>query len=161
MTKDERSSVIMNDKNDKYFENNPSVIDFTFETFYRGWHMGTQTLFFRKIYLESNYTSGYKHAKDIHLIAHLLKKGKGACLNFFGAIYRVHSGGVYNGATDLENAELSYKCYKEIYEQNKSILFLKLKYLLFAQNYIKKLTKHNKYIIVGKIKLELFFVPKN
>lgn len=159
-TKDEKTSLILNDKNDKYFENNSSFINFTFETFYRGWHMGTQTLFFRRICLEKNYTLGYKHAKDIHLITHLLKEGKGACLNFFGAIYRIHSGGVYSGATELENAALSYECYKEIYKQNKEIDYMRLKYILFTKLYIRNLLRRNNFIKAAIVSTNILFLRK-
>jgi glycosyltransferase involved in cell wall biosynthesis len=166
-SKDENTGIIINDKNDKYFVDNPTFITLTFETLYRGWHMGSQTLFFKKCFLESNFSAGYKHTKDIHLIAHLLKAGKGACLNLYGAIYRIHSGGVYSGATELENSMLSYECYKEIYMNNKSIDFLRLKYIQFTELYFRKLLQHNHFFKAVRIGISLFFfrktfkVPKN
>jgi hypothetical protein len=118
--------------------------------------MGTQTLVFRISMYNNVYLLNYKYAKDIHLITYLLIQGKGACLTFFGAVYRKHKGGIYSGATDYTNAELSYLCYKEIYNNNKQIHYLKLKYIRFTQFYIDQLMENNEFKSALLKSMEIF-----
>lgn len=151
-TMNQDTGEIQDDINGSYFHLDEYYIDFDFERFYRGWHMGTQTLVYRLSMCKPNYIINYKYAKDIHLITHLLTQGKGACLSFFGAVYRKHAGGVYSGVSDYQNARHSYRCYKEIYEQNRHINYLRLKYIQFIQFYIDKLLENREY---GKASLKL------
>lgn len=149
------------DINGSYFNIDEDAIDFDFEKFYRGWHMGNQTLVYRLSMCNPNYTLNYKYAKDIHLITHLLTQGKGVCLSFFGAVYRKHAGGVYSGVSDYQNARHSYCCYKEIYEQNRQIDYLKLKYIRFTQFYIDKLLGNREYVkafikLIEKYKVKIW-----
>jgi glycosyltransferase involved in cell wall biosynthesis len=146
----------LDDINGSYFNDGEDAIEFDFEKFYKGWDMGTQTLVYRISMCDPNYALNYKYAKDIHLIVHLLTQGKGACLNFFGAVYRKHSGGVFSGASDYQNARLSYLCYKEIYEQNRQVSYLKLKLIKFTQFYIDKLLINKEYVKAFIKSIEIF-----
>jgi len=152
---------IKNDQNERYFINQEVAIDFDFEKFYNGWHMGTQTLMFRKSVFSPIYAANYKYTKDIHLVTHLLIQGKAACLNFFGAIYRKHQGGIYSGGSNFQNAKLSYLGYKEIYEQNKQIRYLKLKYIRFTQFYIDTLLQNKEFKEAFFKSFEIFLKNKD
>lgn len=149
------------DQNEKLFESGEDKINFDFERIYKGWHMGTQTLVFGKSMYDPSYLSLYKSPKDIHLVSHLLLQGKGACLSFLGAVYRKHAGGVYSGASELQNAKISCLAYKEIYKHNKKIYYLKLKYLLFTKRYIDALLGNKKYAAAFLKSVELFGQEKN
>jgi glycosyltransferase involved in cell wall biosynthesis len=144
-TLNEETGEVQPDNNGKLFEKGEALVEFDFERFYKGWHMGSQTLVYRKSMWDPAYARKYKYAKDIHLIVHLLLQGKGVCLGFSGAVYRKHKGGVYSGASDIDNAKLSYLCYREIYQKNRQEYFLKLKYIRFAKFYIDHLVKVDKY----------------
>jgi len=149
------------DENEKLFENGEDKIDFDFERFYKGWHIGIQTLVFRKSMYDPSYFSPYKYPKDVHLLSHLLLQGKGACLNIFVAVYRVHMGGVYSGASALQNAKVGYLSYKEIHKNIKQIYYLKLKYIRYTQLYIDALLRNNKYGAAFLKSVELFVQDRN
>ena len=156
-TLDQKTSKLQNDHNESLFVNGVERIEFDFERFYLGWHIGTQTAIFRKDLYNKIDTLQYRYFRDIHLYTELLLKGKGTCLNFFGAVYRKHTGGVYTGVSELQNAKIGYLCYKEIYRKNKQENFLKLKYVKFAKYYINHLKKENNYF--NAILMEISVLP--
>jgi len=146
------------DFNDKHFPNEESVIDFDFEKSLKGWHMGTQTLTFRASFFDLETLKKFKYFRDAHIIAHLLKKGKGACLNFVGAHYRVHDGGMHTSVDEYNGYRIGYSCNKEIYLDNKKEPFVKKKYMLAFQNFININVKQGFLFKAFKMSFELFFV---
>jgi len=160
-TLDQSTGQFLNDKNEFYFDSCDDAIDFDFEKFYAGWHMGNQTLVYRMSMCNRKYPFPYKFARDIHLVTDLLIQGKGACLNFFGAVYRKHERGLFSGATEYQNARRSYLCYKEIYENHKSIYYLKLKYIKFTQFYIEQLLLAREYFSAFQRSIEIFLLGKD
>ncbi|MEH6535821.1 MAG: glycosyltransferase [Psychroserpens sp.] len=142
--KDDNKLTLIDDKNGHYF-NDEANIEFTFEKFAAGWYGGVPTLVFKAAVFDTNLILKYTYFRDIYLFTELLKSGKGVCLNVFSAVYRIHEGGVYSSATILERAQTGSLCYKELYEANKDILHLKLKYYNFHRYYIHELIKHKKY----------------
>ena len=155
------SGKVTNDLNEKYFREEDERVEFDFAKFYQDWHIGMQTIVFRNKVYDTAYLAKYKYAKDIHLITELLLKGKGACLNFFGAVYRKHAGGIYSGTSELANSKLGYLCYKEIFQNNRSEHYLKLKYIKFGKNYIRSLLKNKKYASGLKKAFEISFAERN
>lgn len=129
------------DFNSKYFNDSQSFIDFNFEISYKGWHIGTQTLVFKNSSFSLSSCIHFKYFKDVHIVAQLLKKGKGACLNFVGAVYRIHDGGIHTSVTPFNGYKIGYLTHKEIYLDNKSNPFLKKKYLLSYKNYLNALIR--------------------
>jgi hypothetical protein len=133
-------------------------LEFDLERFYLGWHIGTQTMLLRKSMFDIDTCKQYKYFRDIHLVSCLLIAGKGTCLNFFGAIYRKHSGGIYTGISVLKNAKISYSSYKEIYHHNKNEYFLKLKFIAFARAYCRTLLYNKMFFKAIKIGLNILNV---
>lgn len=144
------------DKNGHYFNQN-DVIEFDLQKFEKGWHIGTQTVLFRKERFDLKIVSNYKYFRDIHLYFHLLKTGRGACLNRFSAVYRIHFGGIHNSKSELQKSKIAYLCYKELYFNNKEYSLLKKKYLNFAFYYINNLVINNQFNNSLFIFLELFW----
>jgi len=142
------------DNNGHYFLNEKGSVAFDFKIFSQGWQIGTQTMVFRKKMFDKTIFSKYKNIKDIHIISHLLNEGKGLCLNFFGAVYRLHLGGIYAGASTLENASTAYYSYKEIYKNNNKNKYLKRKYDYFTKSYFNILLDEKQYkkVIVFSLK---------
>jgi len=133
------------DENEHLFIGNPPYIIFDFKIFYEGWHLGVQTLVFRNNLFDYRVLNKYKYTRDIHIITHLLLHGNGAGLNFQGAIYRVHSGGIHSGEDDLQHMKIGYLCYKELYRNNREVNYLKLKYIRFTEAYKGQLLQQKKY----------------
>lgn len=140
----EHGGMIKPDNNEKYFSENETGVEFDFEKFYRGWEIGMQTLMFRRKALDIRLSKKYKYFKDTHVITHLLMNGKGYCLNFFGAVYRIHESGVNTSLTELKMAKVGYLTYYELFYFNRHLEFIRLKFFWYLQNYIEKLLKHQK-----------------
>lgn len=149
------------DKNEKYFEGNEDRVEFDLEKFYKGWHIGMQTVVFKKEIYNTGYFTRYKTARDIHLVTELLMNGKGACLNFFGAVYRQHEGGIYTPVSKLEKSKSGYLSYREIYLHFKNEKFLKLKYISFGKAYADHLLEAGRLDEGLKIAYELSKVEGN
>jgi glycosyltransferase involved in cell wall biosynthesis len=143
-TLDNKSGKLTPDNNQKYFHGK-SGIDFNFEIFDKGWHIGTQTIVYNKEALLKNNHFENKYFRDTFLISDLLSVGKAYCLSEFMAVYRIHEGGIYSSTNELERAETGALVYKEIYKTYSNNKYLKSKYLKFTNSYIKLLINHELY----------------
>jgi glycosyltransferase involved in cell wall biosynthesis len=143
------------DENGHLFNENIDRIEFDLERFYLGWHIGTQTMLFRKSLFDADACKKYKYFRDIHLVSNLLMAGKGTCLNFFGAVYRKHSVGIHTGVSALKGAEIAYLSYKEIYNHNKNEYFLRLKFMGYARAYCRTLLHNKMFFKAFKIGLNI------
>ncbi|MFV5703590.1 glycosyltransferase [Flavobacterium sp. XS2P12] len=160
-------SVFSEDKNGHYFGNQLNIV-FDFEKFVKGWYGGIPTLVFRSSSINQDVFFKYKYFRDIHLITELLIKGKGICLNFFTALYRIHDGGVHSSVSVLNGSRIGSLCYQEIYNKHKNLTLLKVKYRNFHENYVNELIVHKKYfsavsqIIKYGLKMgDVNFIKKN
>lgn len=108
-------NIISDDYNEGFFEEK-MPLEFNFEKLNKGWQIGTQTLMFRKDSLDFEEIEDFKFFRDVHLISFLLNNGKGKCLSFFGAVYRIHENGIHNSKTLLEKSKMGAECYLELYK---------------------------------------------
>ena len=141
-TKDESTNTFLDDKNSKHFDINLSFIDYDFERFYRGWHIGTQTVMFINTPETKNFYKQYQLPRDMHLYVELLKQGKGACLKDFCAVYRLTGKGVYTSTSKFQQIIKGAKVYEDIYKSNKDIIFIELKYRKFFKSYLRMLASN-------------------
>ncbi len=91
----------------------------TFEMFLLNWLTKTLTLMFRKSDLEKAFFDNYKYTCDVHLIYHLLHRGKCMYLLENFGVYRVHDGGVHSGISQKQKRIVKYHVTKEIYLETK------------------------------------------
>lgn len=102
--------VMCSSRWDEYFENekrfSPDIpgyvpaegLSYSLDDLIRGlWCFQPLTVVYRRSALDMTRYSQYRPAKDITLFYLLLTKGKGFCFNDSMAVYRYHSGGVWNG----------------------------------------------------------------
>ena len=141
-TKDESTNTFLDDKNSKHFDKNQSFIDYDFERFYKGWHIGTQTVMFINTPETKNFYKQYQLPRDMHLYVELLKQGKGACLKDFCAVYRLTGKGVYTSTSKNQKIRDGSKVYEDIYKSNKDIIFIELKYRKFFKSYLRMLASN-------------------
>ena len=141
-TKDESTNTFLDDKNSKHFDINLSFIDYDFERFYRGWHIGTQTVMFINTPETKNFFKQYQLPRDMHLYVELLKQGKGACIKDFCAVYRLTGKGVYTSTSKFQQIIKGAKVYEDIYKSNKDIIFIELKYRKFFKSYLRMLASN-------------------
>ena len=77
----------------------------------------TLTVLFRRQSLDISLFNKLKYAKDNSLYAICLGKGKGALLNFYSSVYRLHQGGVYSSVSKFSKNYYSYLNLNEIVEK--------------------------------------------
>lgn len=94
----------------------PAVYTIDFNTLFQPYCTYTLTSLFRKEAVDPLDYKKFKYGKDNTLYALALCNGKGAFLNFQGAVYRWHSGGVYSLKTPFFQRYSSYLNIKEILE---------------------------------------------
>ncbi|SHH38585.1 glycosyltransferase family 2 protein [Winogradskyella jejuensis] len=145
------------DFNGKHFHNDSKFVPFTYQTFSEGWHIGNQTLVFRKENFNAVAFKKFKNFKDVHLISQLLKKGEGACLNFFGAVYRMHDGGIHTSVTEYNGYKIGYLTHKEIYLDNASNQYLRRKYLHSYKNFLNANIRANHLSTALWMSIDLLF----
>lgn len=99
------------------------------------WITQPLTLLFRRCSLNLCEYSQYPNAKDVTLIYHILKKGKGIFLKDNMCIYRCHYGGIWSGANRVQRIKAEMETSFGIYDvdkDKKSALLLKNSILLFG-----------------------------
>ncbi len=108
---------------DRLFEQIPSVdgIDIDISKFFENWYTQPCSMMIRRDSLDYTWHTLYKTYCDTHEIYHLLKVGKGYILNFIGANYRMHSGGIASSMSTIRGclSELGY--IEELYYANRDI----------------------------------------
>jgi len=107
------------------FDKNPEGITFDNEiNFTKCWLTKTMTVVFRQAYLDLQILYEYKYTRDMHLFYHLLDNGKGYCMNYDAAVYRIHTGGVWSLKEKMGKLHSNLNVYGELYNHNKSDMLL-------------------------------------
>lgn len=94
----------------------PAVYTIDFNTLFKPYCTYTLTSVFKKDAVDPLDYKKFRYSKDNTLYALALCNGKGAFLNFQGAVYRWHSGGIYSLQTPFLQRYSSYLNLKEIFE---------------------------------------------
>lgn len=77
------------------------------------------TMMFRRSMYSCKWAEQYKYFRDTHEIYHLLRAGLGRYLDFNGAVYRIHGGGVHSSMSNERNLITVRESMIELYLQNK------------------------------------------
>lgn len=80
--------------------------------------------------------ANYKYSRDVHLFYLLLKRGNGISLNQFMGIYRWHDEGIASKIAPSKQVKNGYNIYKELWEKNKTDIFLKRKLMHYVNKCI-------------------------
>lgn len=88
-------------------------------TYWMCYFVSTLTMVFRNKRSVFEKASKYKYSRDVHLVYHLLLKGKGFYFNDILGVYRKHQGGIYSLKSKFEKNKLGYIIYKELYYKNR------------------------------------------
>jgi glycosyltransferase involved in cell wall biosynthesis len=132
------------DSNGRYFSENQEIVEYDFEVLSSGWELGIQTLVFRKECINFDRIIKYKYFRDIHLITELLTKGKGSCLGFFGACYRIHDNGIYTGTENKKKIEIAFNIYREIFKFHSNNDYIKKQLRYYGIKYFENTLKASK-----------------
>lgn len=128
------SNEFKNDLHEELFSDR-RVLEINSALFARYWLTQPLTTVFRKEAINEALINipKYNYFRDIHIFYEILKKSEGCSLNFFGGVYRIHSGGIKSGDIIDNQLEKTFEILKEIYsnEQTETIR-LKLVLCTFA-----------------------------
>jgi glycosyltransferase involved in cell wall biosynthesis len=91
---------------------------FTLDDTSKGWFTKTMTAVYRNDKDLFQKTTQYKFGRDINLLYHILRIGKGFYFTEIMGVYRVHEGGVNSMKQGKVNNNAAYSIYKELHEVN-------------------------------------------
>lgn len=155
---DNETKSVRDDNCSSLFVKQPEIVDIDTNLFLNQWVTQPLTMVFRKDCLNLTLYNQYHFFRDMHLIYHLLQKGKGCILSFYGGIYREHLNGIHSKRPLTYQCEIGIVVAKELYDYNKSDILLK-------KNYIKTLNwsinvfinnDYNKIKVLNYIFIHLF-----
>ncbi len=98
-----------------FFKGDFKEIDFT--NFSSPYCTYTLTCLFKKECITNTDFSKFNYFKDNALYSLCLQKSRGAILNFYGAVYRLHPGGIYSSGSEYFQALSNFSSYSEILKQ--------------------------------------------
>lgn len=84
------------------------------------WVTQPLTLLYRRTAIDWDEYSRYKNSKDVTLMYNLLKQGKGLLMPEFMGVYRVHQGGVWQGADESKKIKAELDTVMAIYDVERS-----------------------------------------
>lgn len=103
------ANELADDPNEVLFKKDTAGFEFSCEEYFEHWLTQTLTVVFRRNALPSYATlRAYRYCWDTELFWMILKNGKGFIHNFFGGVYRIHPGGVWNGNTTMQRETIMY-----------------------------------------------------
>lgn len=91
-----------------------SYKDIDFNNFGTPYCTYTLTCMFKSSLIKAVNIDNFKFFKDNTLYTLCLQKGKGAVLNFFGGVYRIHNTSIYSTASKYKQAISNYSNFAEI-----------------------------------------------
>lgn len=118
------------------------IFYFDFDTLPWIWITKTNTLLFKNHAFDFSILQRYQYNRDVHIVYHLLKTGKGAFFPIVMSGYRIHGGGIWGKQNLNKKNETAYQLYQELYhyEPNKGV---KRRYLYASLAYYNGLLYHN------------------
>jgi glycosyltransferase involved in cell wall biosynthesis len=128
-------------------DNSTKGFDVTIERFLKQWLTKTMTLTFRKEFLDFSQSNNYRYFRDVHLIYHLLKAGRGYYMKEVFGIYRIHEGGVFSAMDAKNKLMLFYLVYNELSQKNKNDIYLRRK----LNSYLKKNITNRNYQVFTEL----------
>jgi glycosyltransferase involved in cell wall biosynthesis len=84
----------------------------------RCWLPQTLTVVYRKNTIDLSLLARYKYSRDFHLFYHILKSGKGYCMNYDAGVYRRHLGGIHSMVDPMKKITTNYNICNELYLYN-------------------------------------------
>ncbi len=106
---------------------------FTLEDLLKRWVTKTLTCTFRNTREVFSYIHKYKHARDIHIYYHILKKGGGYYFKQLFGVYTIHDGGVFSFTAERTRLTTHYNIYQELYAVNRDEFARKMYFKLLLK----------------------------
>lgn len=122
---DEDTKEWSDDHKGRFFEEHPEGITFNNVFNMRYWLTKTMTMVYRKNAFDVSILERYAEARDFHFCYHLLKEKEAYCMNFIGAVYRMHKGGMNSKTSKRNRMHLEYRTMNELHVLNKEDLHVR------------------------------------
>lgn len=90
------------------------VYDINLDNVFTPYSTYTLTAVFKSVVLVDKQYQNFRNFKDDVLYCMCLSQGKGAILNFFSGIYRVHNGGIFSSSNNFDKAFNGFCTIKDI-----------------------------------------------
>lgn len=132
-----------NDYCGRYFRNNETGVDLSFDMFFARWVTQPLTMLFRVSAFSPEWQKQYRYYRDMHEIYHLLNAGKGYLFSFVGGVYRYHKGGIHSMISQAQFCQTSLPIDEEFYRVNRNP-YAKKNYLNTLSDCITYSAGHNK-----------------
>ncbi len=100
------------------------------------WVTKTCTVVYRASTFNKDLIDQYQYFRDTHLFYHILKNGKGFCLNVVTCSYNVHEQGIWSSKNISQRLAITLKIFEELFRLNKSDADLKERYSRQLMYYI-------------------------
>ena len=100
------------------------------------WVTKTCTVIYRASTFNNDLIDQYQYFRDTHLFYHILKNGKGFCLNVVTCSYNVHEQGIWSSKNISQRLSITLKIFEELFRLNKSDADLKERYARQIMYYI-------------------------
>jgi glycosyltransferase involved in cell wall biosynthesis len=134
-TFDTNLNRFINEEND-LSQLNISGESFDLERAFSKWITKTLTVVYRSKVFDPFTLPVYKYFRDVHLIFHLLKSGKGYLHHTVTGVYNLHDSGSWSPLSLRIKALMASKVCYEIYKFNKSNQVIRNRYLLSLRELI-------------------------
>lgn len=141
-------------------------VDITNDIFFKGWYTQPLSTIFRTSMYDFSLPHVYRHYRDMHETYHLLQKGKGWLMSFFGGVRIKHQGGVASMISEQQLFDNTYELATEIFNANKDqytrgYYITTLQWIIDKNQYIPKTKKIGYAYKVYKIDYNLRKLAKN
>jgi len=93
------------------------------DAFLKGWITKTLTCMYRSDLFDVNYINSFNYSRDVHIVNHLLMRGKGACLALVSGVCRLNESSSFNGKTFEEQHLQNYNVFNELFAKTHDPIF--------------------------------------
>lgn len=135
------------DKNTKYFLSNLGAEFGVTEFCKTGWHIGMQTLMFKKNLRDKDYAQLPEY-RDVFMLSDFLTKTNGFCLPEVCSVYRLHEGGIHSSVSEFERLKKAVSIYRKIatcFPNNSMYLY---KYFEYSNSLILQYLKKREFGLI-------------
>lgn len=104
------------------------------------WTSKTLTMIYRRDRLYLELLRPFKYLRDVHIAYYLLKYGKGACMSFTGAVYRLNPTSTFGGKSTIQRTAINRDVFKEFSDKVNDYLLKETFYRFFDRYQYKTLS---------------------
>lgn len=137
-----KTGEIVSDYGQELFSSGVESIEIGLYNYWKTWLTKTLTTVFRKDAFDIDILKKYSYARDSHIFYHILKNGKGICMNEFGGIYNIHDGGIHSSIDNVKKSLMNFKIIRELQFNNPEDISLNDAYINSKLSFQKSISQN-------------------